>query len=210
MDVTYPSPTGLPSGLGEPTWEVTQFFPHQGKWGEDSFLKLPAPHRFELSQGRLELLPMPTWTHQLLIFFLVKALHHYLEKNDVGRAACAPLYVRLWEDEIRQPDVVFCFHNRITDYNATQTGADLVMEVISPGKENRERDEVKKRALYAKAGIAEYWIVDPELHSVEVLGFNGSSYEALGNRSIGTIAHSKLLPGFAISVTELFAEARRK
>src|SRR6185503_11246349 len=107
------TPAGVPSGIGDPTWEIAHLFPSQGDWSESEFLALPEPHRFELSDGRLEVLPMPTWFHALIGAYLLKRLWAYLEANDVGLAVPAPLYVRLWPKEIRQPDVVFCFHESI-------------------------------------------------------------------------------------------------
>ena len=96
---------------------------------------------------------MPTWFHALIGRYLCKMVEAYLEKQDVGLVAPAPLYVRLWPKEIRQPDVVFCFHEHVGDRKKVQNGADLVFEVVSEGDENRDRDLVEKRELYAKAGF---------------------------------------------------------
>jgi hypothetical protein len=73
----------------------------------------------------------------------------------------------------------------------------MVFEVVSEGDENRDRDLVEKRELYAKAGFAEYWIVDPELRTVTVLSLDGPAYRVAGEYKEGDQAASILLPGSA-------------
>src|SRR5438128_11621132 len=58
------------SSKGEPTWEIAYLFPTQGTWCEEEYLALNGNHLVELSQGRLEVLPMPTMSHQLLVLHL--------------------------------------------------------------------------------------------------------------------------------------------
>ena len=207
MEPFFTTPTGQASQIGEPAWEVAHFFPLQGKWKEHHFLALATPHRFELVNGRLEMLPMPSWFHQNVVFFLCEMLRNYLRSHPVGMAVIAPMLVRLAENQIRQPDVVFAKFERIDkDRRKTQEGADLVMEVVSPGEENRERDLVAKRAAYAAAGIAEYWIVDPETNSVTVLALaTDGNYQTAGVYGKEEPAASVLLPGFMVDVTALFA-----
>jgi Uma2 family endonuclease len=208
MEVAYQTPTGVSSAPGEHTWEIAGLFPLQGHWTESDFLSLPAPHRFELSKGRLETLPMPNWVHALIVQYLSNAVDAFAKPRKLGRAVPAPLYVRLWEGEIRQPDVVFCFYERIVDRLKTQNGADLAIEVVSEGKENRERDTVEKRKLYAQAGIREYWIVDPlEDRTISVLALEGDTYRTSGVYKDGESTASLLLPGFSVDVQAVFAAA---
>src|SRR5260370_36405685 len=61
--------------LGEPAWEIARFFPSQGEWAEDGYFALDTGNRLvELSDGFLEVLPMPTMTHQWIVFFLMEQL----------------------------------------------------------------------------------------------------------------------------------------
>src|SRR5437773_2718941 len=78
-------------------------------------------------------------------------------------------------------------------------GADLVMEVVSEGSENRKRDLETKRLEFAAAGIAEYWIVDPQEQRITVLVLDGSIYRVHGEFAPGTQASSVLLPGFSVA-----------
>lgn len=205
MSIASKTPTGIASGPGEITWEVARLFPVQGHWTEHEFLSLPALHRFELSQGLLETLPRPTWVHALIGQFLVRLLDDFTKPRKLGRAVPAPLFVRLWERELRQPDIVFCFYEHILDRQKVQNGADLAMEIVSEGKENRDRDLVKKRVLYAQAGIREYWIVDPQERTIYVLSLDGNEYRTAGEYHDGEQAVSLLVPGFSVEVTAAFA-----
>jgi Uma2 family endonuclease len=85
-------------------------------------------------------------------------------------------------------------------------GADLVMEVVSD--KNRPHDIKKKRVEYAKAGIPEYWIVDPKKETITVLIFKGRSktYTELGTFKKGQRAVSRLLPGFSVDVAEALSQ----
>ena len=112
--------------------------------------------------------------------------------------------------EKANPDVIYLRPERLKELHGQPDGADLVMEVVSEGKENRDRDLITKRAEYAAAGIEEYWIVDPESRSVTVLFLdrtNPSQYRDHGVFVAGSLATSVLLPGFSVNVTELFAQA---
>ena len=158
---------------------------------------------------------MATIFHQLLADFLHSLLKTYLAsaaspEHRRGRALFAPLPVRLGNRRFRDPDVVYLSPERLKNLHGQPDGADLVIEVVSEGNENRQRDLVTKRAEYAEAGIAEYWIVDPETRSITVLTLDqstASQYCEHGLFNVGTTATSVLLPGFAVDVSELFAQA---
>ena len=80
------------------------------------------------------------------------------------------------------------------------------MEVVSDDDPNR--DHVRKRAEYAKAGIKEYWIVDPRDRTVAVLLLKGKKYQERGVFEDGEAATSAVLPGFAVDVAEVFGAAK--
>ena len=82
--------------------------------------------------------------------------------------------------------------------NRFWSGADLVGEVVSP--DDPGRDLVRKRQEYARAGIPEYWIVDPMAQHIIVLQLVGSTYREHGVFTRGTQATSALLPGFTVAV----------
>jgi Uma2 family endonuclease len=189
-------------GYGEPTWEVAQLFPAQGTWTESDYFALETNRRLEFSHGFIEFLPMPTVLHQRIAAVLYDALRAFVLGLGLGEVLFTGVRVRLWPGKFREPDVVFMLAEhagRITD--EYWEGADLVMEVVSSGDEDRRRDLKTKREEYAKAHIQEYWIVDPDLEQITVLTLDGQTYVVHGEFKRGERATSKLLPEFGVDVT---------
>ncbi len=194
------------SKRGEPTWEMAHFYPRQGEWTEAEYLALHTNQLIELSDGCLEFLPVPTIFHQLIMLHILKLLDAWVSAYAAGFVLPAPLRVRLWTDKIREPDIVWLRPERIPDdRRRPPNGADLAMEVVSPGDESRRRDLVTKRDEYARAGIDEYWIVDPEEQRITVLTRDGQTYREHGVFVTGQQATSVTLPGFTVDVAAAFA-----
>lgn len=197
---------GLAISCGEPTWEVARLFPLQGNWTEEEYLALGSNQLVEFSHGYLEVLPMPTTSHQAIVEFLHELLKLFVRPRQLGRAMFAPLKVCLWPGKFREPDVLFMLAanlGRILD--EYWQGADLVMEVVST--DNRRHDLETKRLEYARAGISEYWIVDPRPATITVLKLAGDQYVVHGEFAPGERAASALLSGFSVDVAEVFAQA---
>jgi Uma2 family endonuclease len=93
-------------GNGEPTWDIAQLYPAQGAWTEDEYLDLPGNRLMEFSDGYLEVLPMPTTSHQALVAYLYGLLLAFVSAQDLGKVLFAPLRVRLRAGKIREPDLV--------------------------------------------------------------------------------------------------------
>jgi len=186
------------------TWDVATLFPLQGQWSETEYLNLTDDlmQLVELTDGHLEILEMPTTSHQQMVLKLVRQLTDFAEPRQLGTALMAPLRVQLRPGLFREPDVVFAMSSqRIQD--DFWIGADLVMEVVSAGEKSRRRDLDQKRREYAEAGIAEYWIVDPLTYTISVLQLDGNHYVDAGVFAQGDRAVSRLLRGFSVSVDEL-------
>jgi Uma2 family endonuclease len=193
-----------------PTWEVAYLFPPQGRWTEDDFWTLERVRdgmpRIELSQGRLEVLPVPAQTHHLILAFFLQLLHEFTQAHAPGVVLPWGLNVRLKKGNIREPDVVYMkAENARRRHEEYWEGADLVMEVVSPDPRDQERDWETKPREYARAGIPEYWIIDPQQKVIRVLTLRGKAYKVRGDFGPGTRATSVLLPGFAVAVDEALA-----
>jgi Uma2 family endonuclease len=183
----------------EPTWEIAELFPPQGMWSEEEYLALPGNRLIEFSHGHVEVLSMPTTTHQLIMLFLYRALLAFTAPSERGTVLVAPLPMRLRSGKFREPDVLFMLKgnaHRVGDQY--WEGADLVMEVVNDG--DRRRDLEIKRHEYARTGIPEYWIVDPQLRQITVLKLEGQRYVVHGQFTWGQRAASHLLPGFEVDV----------
>jgi Uma2 family endonuclease len=185
-------------------------FPCQGDWDESDYFALHTDQLVELIDGNLEVLPMPTPPHQLIVAYLYELLKSFVKSRNLGTVFFAPLRVRMRANTIREPDIVF-----IARENAHRIGseycnsADLVMEIVSPDAGSQERDYDKKRSDYAQAGIREYWIVDPQTERITVLALDGVTYRVHGEFSASQQATSALLDGFAADVSAVFAAAKK-
>lgn len=202
----------LPRAKSQPAWDIALLYPPQGQWNESDYLRATETTNqlVELRDGSIEVLAMPTLAHQRIVGFFYRTLLSYLAGNPVGEALFAPLRVRLWENTFREPDVVFVFNKNPNRSRDTYWhGADLVMEVVSGTAEDRRRDLVVKRREYARAGIDEYWIVDPKEKRITVLKRRGKTYLIHAQARPGDRASSALLRGFEVDATDVFAAAGR-
>ena len=186
------------------TLEVARLFPRQGEWTEEDYFSLPETNKIvELSEGRLIITPSPTDRHQSISGNLFSLIRNYVRLNDLGEVRYSPLDVWLYEGTIRQPDIIFMSNehrDRITD--RYWIVPDLVVEIISEGTERQDR--VYKFREYQKAGIPEYWIVEPFQNTIEIFTLEDGIYVQLGKWSTGETVYSKVLDGFQIVVDNVF------
>ena len=178
--------------------------PLQGLWTEEQYLKLSEQthHLLEFTDGAIEVLPMPTDKHQVMLAYLYELLLAFIRPRG-GKVLFAPLRVRVRDGKYRQPDILLVrTANDPRRQNRYWLGADLVVEIMSP--DNPERDTVTKRADYAEVGIPEYWIVNPEDETITVLTLSGDIYVEHGVFHRGAQATSTLLEGFTATVDGVF------
>ena len=147
--------------------------------------------------------PSPSFFHQQIANRFHDKLKAWVRKHRLGKTATAPLDMVLSPRRAVQPDVLFVGNEHLHVIRDRVMGAaDLVAEVISP--ESRRRDRIDKRDRYEQHGVREYWLIDPEAQTVEVLYLVAERYELLGRWHPGERARSRLLRGFSISVSDLF------
>jgi Uma2 family endonuclease len=116
--------------------------------------------RYELVDGELLVTPAPTGVHQIAVHLLCGALYPYVRTEKVGLAAMAPRDVDLEPGRSVQPDVFVVPPDEIERFRGGDPVERLVLaaEVLSPS--SARSDRVKKRALYQRNRVSEYWIVD--------------------------------------------------
>jgi Uma2 family endonuclease len=194
-----------PSRKPQPAWDIARLFPDQGYWSEDDYLELDTNHLVEFTDGYIEVLPMPTTSHQRIVAYLYNLVLAFVTPRALGTVLFAPLRVRLRSGKFREPDVIFALAEN-SDFIREEywTGADLVMEVVSDDPEARKRDLIRKRRDYANAGIREYWIVDPQERRITVLKLSGKSYVIQGKCEDGDTAESAFLTGLRVDASEVF------
>lgn len=183
---------------------LADLLPRQGRWDAEGYLWLTdwTNRLVEFTDGYIEVLPMPTPKHQHILKYLFLAFHAFVQP--LGGDVCfAPLRVQIRPGAFREPDLVLLRDARDPrQQDRYWRGADLVLEVVSPDKP--ARDLVEKRGDYARAGIPEYWIVDPQAETIAVLRLDNGLYVEHGVFGRGTQATSALLPGFAVAADGVF------
>ena len=182
---------------------VLELLPPQGDWSEEDYLWLTddTNRLIEFVDGYIEVLPMPTDEHQAISGFLCRAFSLHLQALG-GIVLYAPLRIRIRARKFREPDLlVLRDAHDSRRQNRYWLGADLVVEIVSPDKP--ERDLVEKRMDYALVGIPEYWIVDPRQQTITVLALYESQYQEHGVFSRGAQATSAVLAGFSVAVDDV-------
>jgi Uma2 family endonuclease len=159
----------------------------------------------ELSDGRVDVIELPTDFHQLILLRLSLALQLFVLQHKLGRIRFAPLPVRLWSGKIREPDLMFMSAAHLDRIGKYWGVPDLAVEILSEGTEFKDREI--KRSEYAQAGVVEYWIVDPQAMSIEILRLNDLTrvYEGSSLRPDAVLT-SGLFPGFSMALADLFAD----
>ncbi len=172
----------------------------------EEFLAWPEDGKqYELIDGEVHMAPSPLEIHQRLVGRIFRFLDEYLEIRPIGRAYIAPFDVKLGESNVFQPDIMLILNehgDRITESHVV--GApDMVVEILSPSTASRDKNI--KFVAYAKSGVREVWIVEP----------NAQQFELYRLREDGQYGHAEtvgydgqlttpLLPGLSISVSRLY------
>ena len=174
-------------------------------WTYDDLKELPDDgRRWEIVEGMLVEMTGPSWDHATIVQRLLMAVVPLVAALG-GIVRSAPLDVFLRAGDVVQPDLFVVLPGGVA--RPTPRGLegppDLVVEVVSPS--NRQHDELTKRSLYGLAGVREYWLVDPEARSVEVLELHRDAMHLRRRFTEGETVVSSLLPGAAISLADLFA-----
>ena len=171
----------------------------------EDYAKTPEDERYELINGELIMVAAPNEPHQRiskrLEFPLILA-----ERRGLGVVYYAPFDVVLSEYDVVQPDLLFVLRENahiITTANV-QGPPDLVVEILSPS--TARRDWNQKRDLYAKYGVKELWIADPDERVVWVMTLRDGMYEVMGRYGDTQTFSSPTLAGVAIDLREVFGE----
>jgi len=168
------------------------------------YLQLPEDRRYEIVDGDLFMVPAPTPYNQKVSLKLEHLLYDLVTSRELGEIFHAPCDLLLSEIDIVQPDIFYISKGRLSiiKEKKIQGAPDLVVEILSPATEMRDRGI--KQKLYTRAGVIEYWIVDPETRSIEVLTLGPEGYVLTGSYLEQQTLHSPLLTGLAIPLNEIF------
>ncbi|MYC34658.1 MAG: Uma2 family endonuclease [Chloroflexi bacterium] len=178
------------------------------------FLDLPDTElreKMELDDGELYIMPRPRPVHQFLVFWLGWYFANYINSFADPPAEVYPDMVVILSREPRRvlaPDfAIILTGNPYQIVGGYFEGIpDIMVEVLST---DRRRDLVRKRQLYAEAGVLEYWIVDPRDDTVTLLELRDEEYTERAMLTVSDTLTTPLLPGLAIPLNDVFRHRQR-
>jgi Uma2 family endonuclease len=159
--------------------------------------------RREIITGELYVSPSPTFAHQMVVGRLDRLIGNWVDYHQLGITVPSPMDVRLFPNDIVQPDLVFVAAGRsnIRLGNFVDGSPNVLVEILSPS--TRRVDLILKRVIYQQAGIREYWVVDLTEPSIAVLQLR-DGYFVPATEVDGKLT-SAVLPGLVIDPEIIFA-----
>ena len=175
-------------------------FRHAYTW--DDYRTWDDGERWELIGGEpFCMSPAPASRHQAIVTDLVAQLHQHF-KGRQCRPLVSPVDVKLSAEDVVQPDaIVVCDPSQIRETHV-EGPPTLAVEVLSPS--SHRHDRVRKLRLYARFGILEYWLIQPNPAVVEVLQLAGDGYRIAGVYTDREILRSPAFPELVLDLTEVF------
>ncbi len=170
------------------------------------FERLPEGSPYQLIAGELIMSPSPTFLHQDIILNIAVRLTPFIQKNGLGKVILSPMDVYLTEEDVYQPDLIFIRKENVhlLDPNdRIRFVPDLVIEVLSPS--TGSYDYSRKKRIYCECGVREYWIIDPEDRTIEIMVKEGAFYQTVALLRPPDKIESAMFPGFSMKVEEVFA-----
>jgi len=164
-------------------------------------------NRYEIIDGELYVSTQPHWQHQLICSRLAHRFIAWDSEEREGLTITAPGII-FAEDQAVAPDLVWISRERFSRVaepdGKLHLAPDLVVEVLSPGNDNAERDRTLKLKLYSRQGVREYWIVDWREETIQVFRRQQAALELTATLTSDDDLNSPLLAGFTCPVRDIF------
>jgi Uma2 family endonuclease len=164
-------------------------------------------NRYEIIDGELYVTTQPSWDHQFSGGLIFMALQSWSAQSGLGQANLAPGVI-FSEDNAVAPDVIWVSHSRLTgaldDAGHLHITPELIVEILSPGIKNVQRDREAKLKLYSERGVTEYWIADSRLGLIERYRRENAVLQLVETLQAADTLQLPLLPGFRVQVGQLF------
>ncbi len=173
----------------------------------DDYRKLPNDgKRYEIIEGELFMTPAPSTRHQRILGKLYKLISNYVEEKDLGEVLMAPVDVVLSMMDVVQPDLIYVSKDRenITTKKNIVAAPDLVIEILS--ENTAPIDQNRKKTLYEKYGVKEYWIVDPDENYITQYSLQEDAFALHAELDESEKLTSKVIEGYVLPLADVFAD----
>lgn len=171
----------------------------------EDYLKTSDGERYELIEAELIMNPSPVTYHQWISRKIEFELEKFVEEKKLGCVFDAPLDVYFDDTNLLQPDILFIAKSRldIIGEKNIQGAPDITIEILSEA--TAYKDLVKKKKIYAKFGVKEYWIVDPVERTIELYTLKETAFVLMNSFAKNETFVSTLLHGFTMNLEKIFA-----
>jgi len=179
------------------------------RWTTDLVQKMPRieGERYEVIDGELYVTTQPHFRHQATCDNIIIELGSWSQHTGFGRTFQAPGVIFSESDAVA-PDIVWVSKARMPAVlgpdGKLHDAPELMIEILSPGKANAERDREKKLKLYSRYDVQEYWIADWRAVTIEIYRQNQGELHLVKTLTSGDELNSPLLPGFACVINRFF------
>lgn len=163
---------------------------------------LPEGAPYQLIEGELIMTPAPNPGHQIISANIFEKIRQFAKH--FGITLYSPVDVYLDDENAFQPDIVFISKERqeIIKKDGIYGPPDLVIEILSPSTAHYDLKE--KFRVYERSGVREYWIVEPEMNSVEIYSNEKEHFSLIAKAEGEGEVDSVLLKGFKLTLKEVF------
>ena len=178
----------------------------------DDFLALgETDGKWELDDGVLYIMASGTPDHQFLMRWLCRPIEDYFLEFEQPPAQLIQEMTTILSRELQrapEPDIVIILNERrhIVGRSRVEGAPDIVIEILST---DRNRDLIRKRQIYAEAGVLEYWPIDPRHDTVTRLELRDGAYVERAVLTAADTLTTPLLPGLAIPLARIFQHPLR-
>ena len=178
------------------------------RWTSADLALLPDDgKRYEIIDGELHMSKQPHWYHQAACFKLGFQLELWNQQSKLGQVNIAPGIIFADDDDVA-PDVVWISRERLATTlevdGKLHAAPEIVVEVLSPGSTNEQRDRKAKLKLYSRRGVSEYWIVNWQTRQMEIYRREQMELRLVATLFESDALESPLLPGFSCPVVSFF------
>jgi Uma2 family endonuclease len=164
--------------------------------------------RYELYDGEVYVVPAPLPIHQIVQIEVAVLLRAYAAERG-GFSVPSPIDVVFSQYDVLQPDIVYFSPDRahlVDIHRPIHDAPDLCVEVMSPS--TRETDRGRKMQMFARYGVREYWIADPDTRTIELYRLHDDGYLLAATVSGNELVSSPLLPGLMFPASAVFPPGR--
>jgi Uma2 family endonuclease len=163
--------------------------------------------RYEVIDGELYVAKQPSWEHQCLCVSLGGQLEQWSYESGLGSVSTSPGVIFSVEDGVA-PDLAWVSLQRLRAGRDAaghiHLAPELLIEILSPGRDNERRDRETKLTLYSREGVEEYWIVDWQPRTIDVYRRIGDALELFETYPGDGVLESPLLPGFRLQIARIW------